>query len=167
MKLKKKWIGLRKYIVDESNNLVFRVKDEGFLTDNEVLCGIDDEIKFSLKAEKESDRYIFNNHTTGKKVYAYIKERLYITADTLTLSCPKEFYIKEDECGNKISVKRSDRCQYDIYVNDKKDGIITDKLIESVSINDKELLSVLFVFSKHIIYDEELLMLTNIIRGSA
>lgn len=163
MKLNKKVIGLKKYIVDENKVPLFRIKSESIFSNNEILYNRDGAIRFSMCKGDKSDKFVINDHVLKDSIYANVEKWIYVDAGPFKLSCPREFFIEGKNIHNNISIKKNDRFCYDIYVNGKKDGKITNKFIESETITDKELLSLLYVFSKNVIYDEKVMMISNLI----
>lgn len=163
MKLNKKFICFKKYIVDENNIPVFRIKSESTFSSNEVLCNRDNAISFSMCKYEKSDKFVINDHVSKDRIYANVEKWINVDAGPFKLSYPKEFFVEGKNIHNNISIKRNDSLCYDIYVNGIKDGKITNKFIESETITDKELLAILYVFSKNIIYDEKVIMISNLI----
>lgn len=158
MELKCKLKGLNKYISDENNNNIFKVKYAGLFSNEKKIYDTDKRLIYSAAYKKDDKNIIvFKNHISNDKVYAVVGDKISFSY----FLCPKEFYIED----KNICVRYNDSNKYDILVNGMKDGEISRKSIVSASIKDKGLLAMLYVFSDYIINYDETLMASNLIQS--
>ncbi len=158
MELKAKFKVFNKYIADENNNSIFKVKYAGLFSREKKIYNLDNRLIYSVKYAADSkNEFAFIDHRTNKKIYGAIGDKISIN----NFLCPKEFNIEnENICVRCVGVNK-----YDVIVNGNKDGIISRKGIISNSIKDKGILAMLYVFSSYIINYDEILMASNLMQS--
>lgn len=158
MELKAKFKGLNKYITDENNNNVFKIKYAGLFSREKRIYDLDNRLIYSVQyAEDDKNKIIFKNHINNEKFSAVVGDKI----NFCYFLCPKEFYIE----NKNICVRYNERNKYDIIVNGNKDGVISQKSIVSNSIKDKGILAILYVFSDYIINYDDILMASNLMQS--
>ena len=114
-------------------------------------------VKIDPKPLDKRIKYIFTEHETQNEFYAWAD---YKWNDTETngsalkklydifVTPPIEFYIEAESFFGELCIRRSKFNKFDILINNKLKGLITNHKISCDEIDDKALLAMLLRFSK-------------------
>lgn len=112
-------------------------------------------VKIDHKPLDKRIKYIFTEHETQNEFYAWAD---YKWNDTETngsalkklydifVTPPIEFYIEAESFFGELCIRRSKFNKFDILINNKLKGLITNHKISCDEIDDKALLAMLYVF---------------------
>ena len=175
MELKIKKIFFKSYILNTENQTEFIIKKNLKTYGEYSFCNSSGEIVYSVKIDpKPLDKrikYVFTEHETQNEFYAWAD---YKWNDTETngsalkklydifVTPPIEFYIEAESFFGELCIRRSKFNKFDILINNKLKGLITNHKISCDEIDDKALLAMLYVFSKFVSDNEKELVSAKI-----
>lgn len=149
----------KSYILNTENQTEFIIKKNLKTYGEYSVCNNIGEIVYSVKIDpKPLDKrikYVFTEHETQNEFYAWAD---YKWNDTETngsalkklydifVTPPIEFYIEAESFFGELCIRRSKFNKFDILINNKLKGLITNHKISCDEIDDKALLAMLYVF---------------------
>ena len=139
------------------------------------VCNSSGEIVYSVKIDPKAldkrIKYVFTEHETQNEFYAWADYKWNDTETTgsalkklydIFVTPPIEFYIEAESFFGELCIRRSKFNKFDILINNKLKGLITNHKISCDEIDDKALLAMLYVFSKFVSDNEKELVSAKI-----
>ena len=164
MELKIKKIFFKSYILNTENQTEFIIKKNLKTYGEYSVCNSSGEIVYSVKIdhkplETQNEFYAWADYKwNDTETNGSALKKLY----DIFVTPPIEFYIEAESFFGELCIRRSKFNKFDILINNKLKGLITNHKISCDEIDDKALLAMLYVFSKFVSDNEKELVSAKI-----
>lgn len=159
--------GFLKTAISENNNVIYTVSTP-LLKKSRNISDTDGKVIFTIGLDpKPLDsriKYIFTEHETGNIFYAWTDRQLGgMRLKNLLSFSPIEYFIEVESFFGEITVRRTGIKKFDILINGREKGHITRSKISCEEIDDRGLLSMIYVFSLYLAENEKLLRAESLV----